>query len=55
MAFQSLKYLGSGRPVVSCTGRRGIFTMPDSMASTSPKSVTIHGNGRPSGYPLPWR
>ena len=49
IAFHSLKYFGSGLPVVSITGRRGIFTMPLSMASTKPKSLTIHGNGLPSG------
>ena len=49
IAFHSLKYFGSGLPVVSSTGRRGIFTMPLSIASTRPKSLTIHGNGLPSG------
>src|ERR1022692_3937227 len=45
MAFQSLKYWGSGRPVVSCTGRRGIFTMPDSMASTSGNAYDTSPHG----------
>ena len=30
-------------------GRRGILVMPRSMASTSEKSLTIHGKGEPSG------
>ncbi len=53
IASHRRKYLGSGRPVVSCTGRRGILVMPLSIASTSPKSETIQGKGWPSGYPLP--
>ena len=45
----SLKYTGSGRPVLSMAGRRGILVMPDSMASTRLKSLTIQGKGEPSG------
>ena len=52
-ARQRRKYFGSGRPVVSLTGSRGILVMPLSMASTSPKSLTSHGKGVPSGWPLP--
>ena len=48
------KYCGSGRPVVSLTGRRGILTMPLSMASTRPKSLTNQRKGLPSTSPLPW-
>ena len=36
----------AGRVVVD--GMRGIFTMPDSMASISEKSLTTHGKMKPS-------
>jgi len=46
--------LRSGLPVLSIAGSLGILVIPLSMASTSEKSLTIQGNGDPSGYPLPW-
>jgi len=49
ISSQSLKYFGSGRPESSATGTRGTFVMPDSMASTSPKSLTSQGSGVPCG------
>ena len=45
MCCQRLRYLGTASPVLSSVGVRGIFTSPDSMASTSAKSETIHSNG----------
>src|SRR5206468_3923847 len=38
----------------SMTGSRGIFTIPLSIASTKPKSLTSHGSGHPEGRPFPW-
>jgi hypothetical protein len=49
MCSQSLKYLGSGWPVLSMAGKRGILVMPLSIASTKLKSLTIQGKGEPSG------
>ena len=39
----------------SSTGMRGTFTIPDSMASISEKSLTTHGKMKPSLYPEPFR
>ena len=43
-----LRYFTSTDTALSSTGTRGIFTMPDSIASTSPKSLTTQGNSVPS-------
>ena len=47
-AGHTLELLDSRDLVVSLTGRRGILVMPDSIASTRPKSLTSQGNGAPS-------
>ena len=46
---QRSRYIGPS-PVIesSLTGTRGILTMPDSIASISPKSLTTHGKSVPS-------
>src|SRR6266542_5086033 len=49
------RYFTSTDTASSSTGTRGIFTIPDSIASTSPKSLTTHGNRVPSRYPEPDR
>jgi hypothetical protein len=41
-------------PVTSRDGNCGILTRPDSIASSSPKSETIHGNGFPTSFAEPW-
>ncbi len=46
MCSQRFRYFGVERPESSLVGMRGTLTSPDSIASTSPKSETIHSNGR---------
>jgi len=49
IAFPQLEVLRIGPARRIHHWQTGDLTMPLSMASTRPKSLTIHGNGRPSG------
>ena len=44
------RYFTSTETALSSTGTRGIFTIPDSIASTRPKSLTTHG--KQSAFPV---
>ena len=49
MFSQRLRNIGISRPgMFSATGTRGSFTMPDSMASISEKSLIVQGKSVPS-------
>ncbi len=48
MLSQRLRNNGSIPAASSSTGIRGTFTIPDSMASISEKSLTTHGKMKPS-------